>query len=164
MGHLKIDVEKALETIAERKKGAVIVRERVLHDLAAVYNERMTIREAIELGFAMADSDADVAEHIDDITLGEVLDFSGRSFQQRTERSDSKGRGSSMLDSQVVAQTADSIRSVLKDADEPLKIGDIRDLVEADEKHFKAAWGSVKSELKKVGAGRATAWSSSLDA
>jgi hypothetical protein len=164
MGNLKIDVQKALETIAERKKGATIVRERVLHDLAAVYNESMTIREAIEFGFAMADSDADVAEHIDTITLGEVFGLAERQAQVLGSQSATKGRASSMVDSQVVVQTVEAIRSVLKEADEPLKIGDIRDLVEADERHFKAAWGSVKSELKKVGAGRATAWSSSLDA
>jgi hypothetical protein len=161
MGHLKIDVEKALGTIAERKKGAVFVRERVLHDLAAVYNERMTIREAVEFGFAMADSDPDVAEHIGTITLGEILGLSDRQAQVAGP----KGRPSSTaLDVRVVSETAKAIRGVLKEAEEPLKIGDIRELVEADEKHFKAAWGSVKSEFKKVGAGRATAWSSSLDA
>ena len=161
MGHLKIDVEKALETIAERKKGAVLVRERVLHDLAAVYNKRMTIREAVEFGFAMADSDPDVAEHIDTITLGEILGLADRQAQVASP----KGRMSpTTLDGRVVSETVEAIRGVLKEAEEPLKIGDIRDLVEADEKHFKAAWGSVKPELKKVGAGRATAWSSSLDA
>jgi hypothetical protein len=161
MGHLKIDLEKALETIAERKKGTVIVRERVLHDLAAVYNERMTIREAVEFGFAMADSDPDVAEHIGTIMLSEVLGLADRQSQEFGP----KGRApSAALDSRVVSETAEAIRGVLKEADEPLKIGDIRELVEADEKHFKAAWATVKSELKKIGAGRATAWSSSLDA
>jgi hypothetical protein len=161
MGHLKIDLEKALETIAERKKGAGLVRERVLHDLAAVYSERMTILEAVEFGFAMADSDPDVAEHIGTLTLGEVLGLADRQVRVPGP----KGRASSAaLNGQFVSETAEAIRGVLKEADEPLRIGDIRDLVEADEKHFKAAWGSVKSELKKVGAGRATAWSSSLDA
>ena len=160
MGHLKIDVEKALETIAERKKGAVLVRERVLHDLAAVYNERMTIREAVEFGFAMADSDPDVAEHIGTITLGEMFGLANRQAQGGNP----KRTSSSALDGRIVSETAEAIRGVLKEAEEPLKIGDIRDLVDADERHFKAAWGTVKSELKKIGAGRATAWSSSLDA
>jgi hypothetical protein len=161
MGNLKINVQQALETIASRKKGAVIVRERVLHDLAAVYNERMTIRETVEFGYAMADSDPDVAEHIDTITLGEILGLADRQAQMLA----AKGRATSTaLDARVVTETAEAIRGVLKEADEPLKIGDIRELVEADEKHFKAAWSSVKTELKKIGAGRATAWSSSLDA
>ena len=161
MGHLQIDVKKTLDTIADRKKGAVLVRERVMRDLAAVYDERMTIREAVEFGFAMADSDPDVAEHIGTIMLGEVLGLADRQSQE----SGPQGRApSAALDSRVVGQAAEAIRGVLKEADEPLKIGDIRDLVGADEKHFKAAWGFVKPELKKVGAGRATAWSSSLDA
>jgi len=161
MGHLKIDVEKALGTIAERKKGAALVRERVLHDLAAVYDERMTMREAVEFGYAMADSDPDVAEHIGTITLGEILGLADRQAQAPA----AKGRAASAaLNTRVVTETAEAIRGALKDADEALKIGDIRELVEADERHFKAAWNTVKSELKKIGAGRATAWSSSLDA
>ena len=112
-------------------------------------------------GFAMADSDPDVAEHIGTITLGDVLGLAERQAQVPGP----KGRVSSTaLDGRAVSETAEAIRRVLKEAEEPLKIGDIRELVETDERHFKAAWGSVKSELKKIGAGRATAWSSSLDA
>src|SRR4051812_19314621 len=113
MGNMKIDVEKALETIAERKKGAVLVRERVLHDLAAVYNDGMTIREAVEFGFAMADSDPDVAEHIGTITLGEVLGLAHR----QAPLPGPKGRAPlSALDGRVVSETVEAIRGVLKEA------------------------------------------------
>src|ERR1700712_5157675 len=122
MGHFEVNVKKALETIAERKKGNTMVRERVIHDLATVYDERMTIREVIELGFAMADSDADVAEHIDGITLGEVLKFAERGLKQEREQGAVRRRKPSpVLDGQVVSKTAAEIRAVLKDANQPLK-------------------------------------------
>src|SRR4051812_818665 len=105
MDHLKIDVKKALETIAYRKKGATAVRERIMHDLAAVYNECMTLREAVEFGFAMADSDPDFAEHIGTIMLGEVLGLADRQSQE----SSPKGRApSAALDSRVVSETAEA--------------------------------------------------------
>lgn len=146
---LTINVEKVLGAVAKKKKNATLVRERVLNDMAAVYTPDMTLREAVEFGYAMAEADEDVAAHLGNMTLAEVLGF------DKSTTSKPRGRP---LDKDLSQTLAADIVTLVGAANAPVTSAEIRQHLECDDTYFKSAWAIARRRLEKSGEGRKARW------